>query len=149
MGGEGFKTILSFIKICSFELEFYTTLPLPMLSQDIVEFIKFLRIPRARMFYTLPSYRDSLRLPKVPMRNQEAMVTEWGDTFSYHKKEQAEDIEMPSTMKNIVELTLTSREMKVETPYRDMGESADLLSLYAGEKGKLWTPFHTVGPPVY
>lgn len=71
MRGEGFKTILNFIKKCFFALEFGIILPLPMPSQDIVESIKFLRIPRARMLYKLPSYRDPPCLPKVPMRNEE------------------------------------------------------------------------------
>lgn len=45
------------------------------------------------------------------------MVTEWGDTFSYHKKEQAKDTEMPRITKNMstVQPALTSPEMKVET----------------------------------
>lgn len=58
MRGKGFKTILNFIKICFFALEFGIKLPFPMPSQDIVESTKFFRIPRARMLYKLPSYRD-------------------------------------------------------------------------------------------
>lgn len=50
---QGFKTILIFIKICSSELEFYITLPLTMMSLEVVESVKFLRIPRARMLYKL------------------------------------------------------------------------------------------------
>lgn len=66
MGGKGFKTILIFIKICSFGLGFYITLPLPRMPQNIIESVKFLRILRDSLFYKLPNYRDPLCLSKVP-----------------------------------------------------------------------------------